>query len=163
VSNDTPEDRLYAALKPHLAELQKTAEELYSAVWPQWEKYHTVQISLQFLDEAEMARMNREYRDVDAPTDVLTFPLFEKDGVFTPDSGVYPLLLGDILLCSSFICRNASEHKVSEISELALVIFHGMLHLLAWDHDTPESQARMWSVQERFKERFLSCSMSVHG
>lgn len=122
-----------------------------------------MQISVQFLDEAAMARINREYRNVDGATDVLTFPLFEKNNAFVPDSDAYPLLLGDILLCTPVISRNAAEHKVSEISELALVFFHGMLHLLAWDHDTPEKQAKMWSVQDHFKERFLACLKLVQS
>ncbi|MDY3867980.1 MAG: rRNA maturation RNase YbeY [Pyramidobacter sp.] len=115
-----------------------------------------MQISLQFLGEHDMAEINGRYRGVPSPTDVLTFPLFETDGEFLPDSGIEPILLGDIILCPSVIRKNAAEHAVSEVSELALVIFHGMLHLLARDHDTPEKEAAMWMVQERFRDRFMA-------
>ena len=102
-----------------------------------------------------MAVINAEFLDTNAPTDVLTFPLYERDGAFVPDERPLPLLLGDIILCPTEIRKNASLHGVTELSELALVIFHGLLHLLAWDHDTPEKEERMWSVQERYRDSFL--------
>lgn len=102
-----------------------------------------------------MAEVNSEYRQTHAPTDVLSFPLFEKEGRFVPDAQLPPLLLGDIVVCPAVIRKNAVERRVSEESELALVVFHGILHLLAWDHDTPEKQERMWSVQEHFRDLFL--------
>lgn len=102
-----------------------------------------------------MAKINNEYRQVNAPTDVLSFPFFERDGEFVPDVQTRPFTLGDILLCPAVVKRNALEHRVSEESELALILFHGMLHLLAWDHDTQEKQEKMWRVQERFRDLFL--------
>ncbi len=135
--------------------LENAASQLYDAAWPQWRNHRVLQISLQILGAEEMARFNAKFRNVDSPTDVLTFPLFEENGIFSPPSGMIPLPLGDILLCPEIICANAKEHKVPEESEAALVVFHGLLHLLAWDHDTPEHQKRMWEVQERFRDLFL--------
>lgn len=148
------DDGFRLLLNEHREALKATCEELYDFVWPDWRR-HVLEISLQFLDEGEMATVNGEYRQVEGPTDVLTFPLFERDGNFLPEPFFGPLALGDILLCAPVIGRNAEEHGVSPTSELALVIFHGMLHLLAWDHDTPEKEAKMWTVQERFRDLFL--------
>ncbi|MGI6075342.1 MAG: rRNA maturation RNase YbeY [Pyramidobacter sp.] len=155
ISGDSASD-LCSLVEENRDALQATCEELYDLVWPDWKRRRTLEISLQFLDETEMASVNGRYRDVDAPTDVLTFPLFERDGQFLPDDSFGSLALGDILLCPSMISKNAEDHDVSETSELALVIFHGMLHLLAWDHDTPEKESKMWAVQERFRDLFLS-------
>ncbi len=135
--------------------LERVACSLYDVAWPRWREYRAVQVSLGLLAEAEMVRVNGSFRGVDAPTDVLSFPLFEEDGCFVPPAGMVPLPLGDVLLCPSVIGANAREHGVSVESEAVLVIFHGMLHLLAWDHDTAEQRERMWKVQERSRDLFL--------
>ncbi len=154
ISAEPESDPLFRFAAEHQDLFEQIAFRLYDSVWPEWKKSRVLQISLQFLDETEMARINGEYRHIDAPTDVLTFPLFEENGRFLPDT-MTPLALGDIILCPAVIRRNAEEHSVSAESELALVVFHGMLHLLAWDHDTPERQEKMWAVQERFRDLFL--------
>ncbi len=135
--------------------LEVVATQMYDSVWPEWRNHRVLQISLRLIGEEQMAKINNEYRQVDASTDVLTFPLFEENGSFNPPSGLMPLPLGDILLCPAVIHTNAKEHAVSEESEATLVIFHGMLHLLAWDHDTLGRQEKMWEVQERFRDLFL--------
>lgn len=155
LSSETKEDPLSRFAVNERACFEALASELYDEVWPLWRGRASMQISLQFLDEGRMAELNGQYRHIHAPTDVLTFPLFETDGRFVPDEDSGPLLLGDILLCPPVIRKNAKEHAQPEQSELALVVFHGMLHLLAWDHDTPEREAAMWSVQERYRDRFL--------
>ena len=150
------DDSLCDLVLRYRAFFEACAGEMYDAVWPEWRSHRVVQVSLRFVGEAEMAGLNGSFRGVDAPTDVLTFPLFEADGRFVPPGGLFlPLALGDVALCPSVVRRNASGHGVSEVSELALVIFHGLLHLLAWDHATPEDEARMWSVQERFRDLLI--------
>lgn len=155
------DDGMSSFAKSHKSLICALAEELYDEVWPQWREHGTVQVSLSFMDEAEMRNVNREFRDVDSPTDVLTFPLYEDEaGNFVPPD-VSPLMLGDIAVCADVVKRNASAHGVSDTSEFALVLFHGLLHLLAWDHDTPEKEAAMWSVQERFRDAFLGLCGAV--
>ena len=129
---------------------------MYNEVWPQWRKHGTVQVSLRSVSADEMAEINAEFRDTASSTDVLTFPLYERDGAFAPDERPLPLLLGDIVLCPAEIRKNAEAHNVTLLSELALVMFHGLLHLLAWDHDTPEKEKSMWNVQERCRDNFLA-------
>ena len=148
-------DAMQSFVEEHLPLLEKTAESLYDAYWPQWRKQRGMQISLQFLPEHDMAEINAQYRSVSGSTDVLTFPMFGEEGLFCLDCSMKPITLGDIILCPPVIRRNAAEHGVDEISELTLVLFHGMLHLLAWDHDTPERQSVMWRAQEHFQSLFL--------
>lgn len=87
----------------------------------------------------DVRHLNRQYRAVDAPTDVLSFPADP-----APDGEPY---LGDLILSLPYIQRqaDAGQHTVSD--ELTLVVIHGTLHLLGYDHDTPENQAAMWAVQ----------------
>jgi len=155
IASEIDQDPLLTLVRTNIAAFERLAADLYDIYWPVWRAHGKLQISLQFLEETRMAEMNDEYRQMHAPTDVLTFPFFEEEGRFIPDAQVQPLLLGDIVACPAAIRKNALEHHVSEESELALIVFHGMLHLLAWDHDTPEKQERMWRVQERFRDLFL--------
>ena len=152
----SPDDELSLLARSKSKSICAYAARLYDEVWPRWRLHGTVQISLQFLSEEEMARINGEYRGINASTDVLTFPLYENEGRFEPEEGLSPIILGDIVFCTPVITRNALLHGVSTESELALVIFHGMLHLLAWDHDTPEKESVMWKVQERYRDMFLA-------
>ena len=164
IASDVEQDPLLTLAKTNIATFERLAADLYDIHWPAWRAHGGLLISLQFLDEPRMSEVNDEYRQIHAPTDVLSFPLFEKEGRFVPDAQRAPLLLGDIVVCPAVIRKNSFEHHVSEESELALVVFHGMLHLLAWDHDTPEKQKRMWSVQEHFRDLFLKgLSVPVTG
>ncbi|MDY4033623.1 MAG: rRNA maturation RNase YbeY [Pyramidobacter sp.] len=155
IASDIAQDPLLTLAKTNIATFERLAADLYDVHWPAWRAHGGLQISLQFLDETRMTEVNDEYRQVRAPTDVLSFPFFEKEGRFVPDAQRPPLLLGDIAVCPAVVRKNAVEHHVSVESELALIVFHGMLHLLAWDHDTPEKQERMWGVQEHFRDLFL--------
>ena len=115
-----------------------------------------VEISLSFLSPEEMREQNRAYRGVDSPTDVLSFPLWEEDGIFSPDPGLPLLPLGDILICPDYV-RNESLDggETGWQRAMALMLAHGFLHLLAWDHDTPESEKAMEEMQERIRNALL--------
>lgn len=163
IASDEEGDPCRALMERHFPLFSKLSADLYDEFWPQWRAHASVRCSLRFLTPERMARINGEYRRLNEPTDVLTFPLYERDGRFVPETLPLPMLLGDILLCSRVIAKNALEHGVSELSETALVFFHGMLHLLAWDHDTPERQSAMWSAQERYCGLLLSGARNTCG
>lgn len=150
------DDELDLLLEKNVPLFACCAEKMYDEVWPRWRMYGIVQVSLRTLHADEMSEINAEFRKIDAPTDVLTFPMYEQNGVFVPEERLLPILLGDIVLCPAEIRKNAAAHNVTVLSELALVVFHGLLHLLAWDHDTPEKEKNMWNVQERYRDRFLA-------
>lgn len=117
------------------------------------------ELSVMFVDESTIAELNGRFMDVDGPTDVLSFPI---DGEPDPpgrwpDSGGpgpdrieddpedLPLLLGDVVVCPLVAERNAPEHAGSTDDELALLVVHGILHLLGMDHATDEERSEMWA------------------
>lgn len=96
------------------------------------------------LDE-RIRELNRIYRGLDAPTDVLAFAAREGDEFVTPPD--LPPYLGDIVISLPAARRQATEEGHSLESELALLITHGCLHLLGYDHATAEDKATMWALQ----------------
>ncbi len=98
-------------------------------------------VSLVIVDDAESQRLNREFRGGDRPTDVLSFAA---DPAPVPDPEPY---LGDLVLALPYIRRQASTEGHTLADELVLATVHGTLHLLGYDHDTPEHQATMWARQ----------------
>lgn len=112
--------------------------------------------ALTFLTAAEMQKINMQYRQVDAATDVLSFPIWENEnGLFTPPSDWQELPLGDILVCPEFVNKNAKDNGKCFEQELALVIFHGLLHLCGYDHDTEERRIEMWKQQDEMVFKFM--------
>lgn len=111
------------------------------------------EVSVTLVDDAEIARLNAEYRGVAGPTDVLSFPLLEPDEVAAwagrpvPEAGP-PLLLGDVVISVERALRQAEEFGHSAARELAFLAVHGTLHLLGHDHERPEEEARMMAETE---------------
>lgn len=119
------------------------------------------ELSVMFVAEATIAELNERFMGHEGPTDVLSFPI---DGEPDPpgrwpDSGgpgpdreddpeELPLLLGDVVVCPAVAERNAPAHAGSVDDELALLIVHGILHLLGMDHATDEQRAAMWAREQ---------------
>lgn len=97
-------------------------------------------ISVVITDEETIRRLNRQFRGVDAATDVLSFPDESVPGESEP-------YLGDVILALPYIQRQAQAERHTLSDELVLAVIHGTLHLLGHDHDTPDRQARMWAEQ----------------
>jgi probable rRNA maturation factor len=99
------------------------------------------------MGDDEIRHLNQQFRSVDAPTDVLSFPaepeMIPEDEEIE-DEGLY---LGDLLLALPYIQRQAESEQHSVSDELVLAVIHGTLHLLGYDHDTAENQSKMWAVQ----------------
>ena len=122
-----------------------------------------VEISLTLVSEEEIQSANREFRDQDKVTDVLSFPMAGLDhpgswdemvsqpDIKNPDTGEY--LLGDILLCVPKVYAQAEEYGHSEKREYAFLIAHSMLHLMGYDHMTDEERV----VMEEKQEDILAC------
>jgi probable rRNA maturation factor len=104
-----------------------------------------VSLSLVVTDDAEIQRLNRDYRGIDAPTDVLSFGMGEDQ--FAPEEQA--LYLGDIILSYPRAAAQAQEYGHSAQAEVNLLVVHGVLHLLGYDHATAEEEREMWSLQER--------------
>lgn len=119
------------------------------------ERAETVEISLSSLSEPEMRGVNMEYREIDSATDVLSFPLWEEEGVFDPPAGWDVLPLGDIVVCPDIIAKSAEDAKKAFLEELTLVLCHGALHLCGFDHDSEEREKEMWEQQNSMVSRFM--------
>ena len=120
------------------------------------EQTSEISFALTFADKEEMRAVNFRYREVDAPTDVLSFPLWEnEEGLYIPPEDWQELPLGDVLVCSEVVISNAVENSKQPDEELALVIFHAMLHLTGFDHDTEERRKEMWALQDGLVEQLM--------
>ncbi|MDO4176152.1 MAG: rRNA maturation RNase YbeY [Bacillota bacterium] len=109
-----------------------------------------VEISLSFVSLEEIHELNREYRGVDSPTDVLSFPMFddleELEEMQNQDMGELPL--GDVVICMDKIRQQAEEYGHSEERETAYLFTHSVLHLLGYDHMTDEDKKEMRAREE---------------
>ncbi len=102
-------------------------------------------LAVTLVDDAQIQALNRQYRGVDAPTDVLAFATQEGEPLpLAPDA---PAELGDVLISVETACRQAEALGHTLAAELALLTIHGCLHVLGYDHAVPEAQERMWARQ----------------
>jgi probable rRNA maturation factor len=108
----------------------------------------TVYVSLVLTDDAGIARLNRQYRGIDTPTDVLSFPQLDAPGPSVEQPAGMPLMLGDIVISLLRAEEQAREYGHSRERELAFLLVHGLLHLLGFDHEMPEQAAAMETEQD---------------
>lgn len=98
------------------------------------------EISVRFVDDEEIHRLNREYRNVDRSTDVLSFPLGE-NGVYDTNLDTGAKMLGDIVISIPHAVSQAERFGHTLQREIAFLTVHSMLHLLGYDHEKAESRA----------------------
>lgn len=116
------------------------------------------ELSIFFVTSADMTELNVEHMNSSGPTDVLSFPIDGGEVLEVvsgptgasrgpdrspPDRGDLPLLLGDIVICPEVARDQAPTHAGSLDDEMALLVVHGVLHILGWDHDTPDKTVAM--------------------
>ena len=104
--------------------------------------------SLLFSDDAEVHALNREWRGKDKPTNVLSFPMLERDELLALPADGPPELLGDIALALETCTREAAEKGVSLEDHAAHLIVHGLLHLAGHDHIDSDAQAAAMEAME---------------
>ncbi len=108
-----------------------------------------VEVSVRLTDDAEVQSLNRDYRQQDKPTNVLSFPMVQADlidGLANTDDG--EILLGDIVLAHGVCAREAAERGVTLEAHASHLIVHGTLHLLGHDH-MADAQAEVMEAIER--------------
>jgi probable rRNA maturation factor len=110
------------------------------------------EISVSLVTAQEIRILNREYRDIDKETDVLSFPFHDREALKTLTAhkplGQIPLALGDIVLCPKVAEAQAETYNHNFIREVAFLAVHGLLHLLGYDHETPDDERVMNDAQE---------------
>ncbi|MDH5368459.1 MAG: rRNA maturation RNase YbeY [Gammaproteobacteria bacterium] len=102
----------------------------------EFEKYGDAEITIRFVDEKESAELNEKYRHKTGSTNILSFP-------FEAPAEVELNLLGDLIICSDVVKKEASEQKKEELAHWAHMVVHGTLHLLGYDHLTDDEAANM--------------------
>ena len=112
-------------------------------------------VSILLVDEDEMARLHVEWMDEPGPTDVLSFPMDDLRAG-DPSGPRVEGILGDIVLCPTVAAQQAEAAGHPVDVELALLLTHGVLHLLGHDHAEPEEHQRMFSLQAELLQGWLA-------
>jgi probable rRNA maturation factor len=113
-------------------------------------------VSLSFVEDDKMLALNALYREIDEPTDVLSFPLWEEEGRFCPPEEWSDPPLGDVVVSPAFVRASADGEGLDYAGEIVLMIVHGTLHLVGFDHDTDERENEMRRAQESLRSRFFA-------
>ncbi|UCC50402.1 MAG: rRNA maturation RNase YbeY [Anaerolineaceae bacterium] len=108
------------------------------------QSYPPVSMTLLLVDDSRIQQLNRDFRGIDRPTDVLSFPA----GELSPNSLEELPYVGDIAISMPYARKQAEAGEHSLLAELQLLVVHGTLHLIGYDHITNEDRARMWSLQQ---------------
>ena len=124
---------------------------------------YEAEVNLTLTDNEGIHIINKEYREIDRPTDVLSFPMLsydapgdfsflmeENEDDFNPDTG--EAMLGDIIISVDKVKEQAREYGHSELREFAFLITHSMLHLFGYDHMEPEEAEVMEGRQREILE-----------
>lgn len=113
------------------------------------------ELAIQLVDEEPMAELHVQWMDEPGPTDVLSFPMDELrpggEGELTQ-----PGLLGDIVVCPAFALKQAEVAGHELINEVLLLVTHGILHLLGYDHAEPDEEREMFGTQKEILDSFYA-------
>ena len=119
------------------------------ALQPQLSPIDSYELSLRLTDDREIQTLNRQYRQQDKPTDVLSFAALETETPQTDEIQSLPLYLGDIVISLDTAQAQALGQEHALETELAWLAAHGLLHLLGWDHPDEPSLVRMLDQQQQ--------------
>lgn len=102
------------------------------------------ELSVVLVDDAEMQRLNAAYRQIDKATDVLAFAMREGEG-----AELHPEVLGDVVISLDTAARQATSRRILIADELRMLLTHGVLHLLGYDHERSPAEARRMFRKQR--------------
>ncbi len=144
---DNPFGEKYDALE---ARYNKIAEEAFALL----DIKTNYEIDVSLVDEETIHQINRDYRHVDRPTDVISFAFNDdKDPKDQINDPTVLRMLGEILICLPVAQKQAKEIGNSELRELSFLFTHGLLHLLGYDHMKKEDEEIMFPLQDKILER----------
>jgi metalloprotein, YbeY/UPF0054 family len=113
------------------------------------------EVSLSFVSQEEIKKLNAQYRDKDIATDVLSFPMYESREEFNyalccnDETPTEAILIGDVVICKEIAEKQAKEIGQSTERELLYLFIHSLLHLLGYDHETVETKRTMRATEEK--------------
>jgi probable rRNA maturation factor len=150
--------QMYANLSAPDTLAKEALEEAVQTVLVQQNVPDDSMLSIVIGTDSYLQELNNKYRQIDAPTDVLSFPAEPlPPEVASEEEGNY---LGDIAISLPYATRRAQQEGHSTLDEIRLLLIHGTLHLLGHDHNTPESQKTMWAAQTEAL-RALNMSLEI--
>ena len=110
------------------------------------------EVSIILVDAEQIHEINRDYRNIDRPTDVISFALKDSEDAFFLDE--LDLELGDIFINYEAVINQAKEYGHSECREISFLCTHGLLHLLGYDHMNEEDEKEMFGLQDVILDGF---------
>lgn len=108
-------------------------------------------INIAFISDEEMQKLNLEYRWIDKTTDVLSFHYFDDFSLVNPDD-----IAGEIVMSESKIIEQSHEHEHSEWKETQVLVLHGLLHILGFDHEEDSDFEEMWKYESLIREKLFA-------
>lgn len=143
-------------VRPRFADRVSTdwLREVVEAVLRAENQPEEAKVTLLITGDEEIRDLNRKYRDRDRSTDVLAFGDSEGEPFVTPEG--FPIYLGDIIVSYSKAMAQAETEGHSVKEELALLVVHGCLHLLGYEHAVEQERREMWERQEQIVDALLA-------
>ena len=120
------------------------------------EGIHDGEVALTFVDDATIHELNKQYRGIDQPTDVLSFAMNDSNGEEIDISFVQakvPQLLGDIIISVPTARRQSEDYGHSLEREIGFLFVHGFLHLIGYDHQDAVAEKEMFAKQEQILQK----------
>ena len=144
-------------------DIDKTIENVINACVRMVSCPYEVSVNILIMDDENIRRYNKEYRDIDKETDVLSFPavdyekpadlsIAEKNRYSYFDADTDELILGDIILNGDRVFKQAKEYDHSVLREFSFLIAHSMLHLFGYDHMEKEDEIEMFLLQDKIMD-----------
>lgn len=140
---------VFSMIDEEIEELNTVEKVLYSAI--EKENLNNVVFNLIIVDNEYIHELNKTYRGIDRPTDVITFALEDEDTVIIPDE---ERILGDIYISIDKAREQKDQYGHSLLRELSFLAVHGFYHLLGYDHQTKEEEEVMFKKQEEVLESY---------
>ena len=140
---------IFVNVDEKIKELETVEKVLRSAI--KKENLDNISFNIIIVDNNYIHELNKNYRNIDRETDVITFALEDEDTIIIPDS---ERILGDIYISIDKARSQAEEYGHSLLRELSFLAVHGFYHLLGYDHMTPEDEKIMFTKQEEVLEEY---------
>lgn len=139
---------IYNESNVELKEMEVLSQLLEFAV--HYQKLSDVDFNVILVDENKIQELNRDYRNIDRITDVISFALEDCEDIRYEGYR----LLGDIYICREKVLEQAKNYGHSVQRELSFLAIHGLLHLLGYDHIKPDDEKEMFLLQEKILEEY---------
>lgn len=147
-----------------LAQIDLTTHEvgrIFSHVLQDQDVTESCQVSVSLVSDEEMQKINRQWRSVDAPTDVISIECERPGDQDLSNDEI--VVLGDIFLSPNYVCAQAERFNTTSAQEATLLLTHALLHLLGYDHEKEAEAKIMEKLEDRLVEELTRISSSPNS